>query len=254
MNRIWQWHFGTGLHRTPSDFGNLTEAPAHRPLLDWLAVKFVDSGFSMKAMHRLIVMSEAYQMASDVEPSLAAHNMPIDPANEYLWHFPLRRLEAEPIWDSILACAGELDLSLGGPSYDVGGRGQSTGPKRRAAYLIRGYSASRDVVPAFLQTFDVDDGRVPCPMRTRTVTAPQALFLMNSPEIDGAATRFAERVSKESDGDFDRGVELAYRTTLGRAPSSREKDFAAANLGKDAGGLKKLAWLLFNLDEFLYVR
>ena len=254
VNRIWQWHFGTALHRTPSDFGNLTEAPAHRPLLDWLAAKFVESGFSMKAMHRLIVTSEAYRTASEVEPSLAPHNLSIDPENSYLWHFPLRRLEAEPIWDSILACAGDLDLSLGGPSYDLGGRSQDSGPKRRAAYLIRGYSASRDVVPAFLQTFDVDDGRVPCPMRTRTVTAPQALFLMNSPEIDRAAARFAERVAKESGGDFGRGVELAYRIALGRAPSSREMAFAAANLGKDARGLKKLAWLLFNLDEFLYVR
>jgi hypothetical protein len=254
VNRIWQWHFGTALHRTPSDFGNLSEAPAQRPLLDWLAAKFIETGFSMKAMHRLIVTSDAYKTASDVEPSLVAHNLSIDPENSYLWHFPLRRLEAEPIWDSILACAGDLDLSVGGPSYDLGGRSQSTGPKRRAAYLIRGYSSSRDVVPAFLQTFDVDDGRVPCPMRTRTVTAPQALFLMNSPEIDGASVRFADRVAKESGGDFGRGVELAYRIALGRAPSSRERDLVAASLTDDQSGLKKLAWLLFNLDEFLYVR
>lgn len=254
VNRIWQWHFGTGLHRTPSDFGNLTEAPTHRPLLDWLAWKFVESGFSMKPMHRMIVTSEAYQMASEVDSSLAASNMSIDPENKYLWHFPLRRLEAEPIWDSILACAGELDLSLGGRSYDVGNRTDSTGPKRRAAYLIRGYSSSRDVVPNFLQTFDVDDGRVPCPMRTRTVTAPQSLFLMNSDEIERSSRGFAERVAKEADGDFNQGVELAYRIALGRRPSPAEKERASAYLGKDSNGLKKLAWLLFNLDEFLYVR
>jgi hypothetical protein len=254
VNRIWQWHFGAALHRTPSDFGNLTEPPLHRPLLDWLAAKFIESGFSMKAMHRLIVTSQTYQMASDVESSLAAHNRSIDPDNNYLWHFPLRRLEAEPIWDSMLACAGELDLSLGGPSYEIGDRSNNTGPKRRAAYLIRGYSASRDVVPAFLQTFDVDDGRVPCPMRTRTVTAPQALFLMNSPEIDRASAQFAERVAKESGESFDAAVELAYRTALGRTPSSAEKDHAVSKLGNDPGGLKKLAWLLFNVDEFLYVR
>jgi hypothetical protein len=254
VNRIWQWHFGTGLHRTPSDFGNLTEAPTHRPLLDWLAWKFVESGFSMKAMHRLIVTSEAYQMASEVDSSLAASNISIDAENKYLWHFPLRRLEAEPIWDSMLACAGELDLSLGGRSYDIGDREKSTEPKRRAAYLIRGYSASRDVVPNFLQVFDVDDGRVPCPMRTRTVTAPQALFLMNSDEIERASSRFAERVAKEANGDFDQGVEVAYRMALGRLPSSSEKERALAYLGKDSNGLKKLTWLLFNLDEFLYVR
>jgi hypothetical protein len=90
-------------------------------------------------------------------------------------------------------------------------------------------------------------------MRTRTVTAPQALFLMNSPEIDRAAKRFAERVTKESGASFERGVELAYRIALGRAPTSRERD-VAAELASDSNGLKKLAWLLFNLDEFLYVR
>jgi hypothetical protein len=153
-----------------------------------------------------------------------------------------------------MACAGDLDLSLGGPSYDVGGRGQDSGSKRRAAYLIRGYSASRDVVPAFLLTFDVDDGRVPCPMRTRTVTSPQALFLMNSPEIDRASAQFAERIRKESGESFERAVEFAYRTALGRAPSSSEKELAVTRLTGDPSGLKKLAWLLFNLDEFLYVR
>jgi hypothetical protein len=254
VNRIWQWHFGAGLHRTPSDFGNLVEPPAHRALLDWLAATFIESGYSMKALHRLIVTSEAYQMASDVEPSLAARNMAADAENNYLWHFPLRRLEAEPILDSILACAGELDLTLGGPSYDISDRRANDGPKRRAAYLIRGYSSSRDVVPAFLQTFDVDDGRVPCPMRTRTVTAPQALFLMNSDAIERASARFAERVAKESGGDFERGVELAYAIALARPPSASEKQRAADYLGKDSGGLKKLSWLLFNLDEFLYVR
>jgi hypothetical protein len=254
VNRLWQWHFGTGLHRTPSDFGNLTQAPEHRPLLDWLAARFVESGFSMKAMHRLIVTSEIYKTASDAEPSLAAHNLAIDPDNNYLWHFPLRRLEAEPIWDSMLACAGDLDLTLGGPSYDIAERRRESGAKRRAAYLIRGFSASRDVVPAFLQTFDVDDGRVPCPMRTRTVTAPQALFLMNSPEIDRAADRFAERVAKDCGGDFEGAIELAYRIALGRAATSQEKKLATTRLADDPDRLKKLAWLLFNLDEFLYVR
>jgi hypothetical protein len=91
-------------------------------------------------------------------------------------------------------------------------------------------------------------------MRTRTVTAPQALFLMNSDEIERAATRFAERIAKEAEGDFDRGVELAYRIALARTPTSAETERASNYLGNDAGGLKKLAWLLFNLDEFLYVR
>ena len=88
--------------------------------------------------------------------------------------------------------------------------------------MVRGYSTSRDVVPHFLQAFDVDDGRVPCPMRTQTVTAPQALFLMNSDEIDKAAAQFAERLKKESDGDLKTAVDLAYRIALARPPSPTE--------------------------------
>jgi hypothetical protein len=264
VNRLWQWHFGEGLHTTPSDFGNLAGPPAQRELLDWLAAEFVDSGFCMKTIHRLIVTSEAYQRVSSPEPALTAANEAIDPANRDLWRFPLRRLEAEPVWDSIFAAAGKLDLSVGGPSFDLrpaeGRRRNRATPSgarastRRAAYIIRGYSTSRDVVPHFLQAFDVEDGRTPCPMRTQTVTAPQALFLMNSDSIDQATAQLAERLPQESDGSLPAAVELAYRLTLGRAPTSLERARALAYLGDDPTRLKGLAWLLFNLDEFLYVR
>jgi hypothetical protein len=263
VNRLWQWHFGAGLHAAPSDFGNLAGPPAHPELLDWLAAEFVKSGFRMKAMHRLIVTSQAYQRASSAEPDLAAANRKADPANRSLWHFPLRRLEAEPLWDSIFTAAGTLDLSVGGPSFDVrpapgrrGGRGspRAAGPgNRRAAYMIRGYSTSRDVVPHFLQAFDVEDGRAPCPLRTRTVTAPQALFLMNSEPIDQATAQLAERLRRESGGALPAAVELAYRLTLARPPTPHEAERALAYLGDDPARLKGLAWLLFNLDEFLYV-
>ena len=126
--------------------------------------------------------------------------------------------------------------------------------KRRAAYMIRGFAASRDVTPSFLQTFDVDDGRVPCPMRTQTVTAPQALFLMNSPEIESASAELAARLRTEADGDMHKAVELAYRLTLARPPSQAEKARAADYHQNDASRLKHLSWLLFNLDEFIYVR
>ena len=120
--------------------------------------------------------------------------------------------------------------------------------------MIRGYSTSRDVVPNFLQAFDVDDGRAPCPVRTRTVTAPQALFLMNSEEIDGATAKFAERLKRESGGDLGAAVDLGYRVAVARPPSAAERDVALAYLQGDPARLKGLAWLLFNLDEFLYVR
>jgi hypothetical protein len=266
INRIWQWHFGTGLHKTPSDFGNLPGPPSNPVLLDWLASEFVRRGFSMKAMHRLIVTSDTYQLASAADTSLAAANSAADPDDTYLWHYPLRRLEAEPIWDSILSAAGTLDLTVGGPSFDpAGGTGRRGGMQRassndgaattrRAAYLVRGYNTSREVLPTFLAAFDVDDGRAPCPLRTRTVTAPQALFMMNGNEIEQASARFADRLRKDCGADLRAAIDLAYRTTLARPPSSSEAARALAYLDNDPAKLKGLGWILFNLDEFVYVR
>ena len=267
VNRIWQWHFGEGLQKTPSDFGILGGAPTNQNLLDWLASEFVDRKFSMKEMHRLMVTSESYKRASSLDPALQKLNSKIDSANDFLWSFRLKRLEAEPIWDAILAAAGTLDLALGGASFDItapegprpggGARGAGTPaapPNRRGAYMIRGFSTSRDVVPNFLQSFDVDDGRLPCPLRTRTVTAPQGLFLMNSPEIDKASAKLVERLQKESGGDLAAAIDLAYRITVARPPSPGERDEALTYLRNDPARLKGFAWLLFNLDEFIYVR
>jgi hypothetical protein len=120
--------------------------------------------------------------------------------------------------------------------------------------MVRGYSTSDDVVPAFLQAFDVDDGRTPCPVRTRTVTAPQALFLMNGDEIERASARLAERLTAGSGGNLTAAVDLGYRITLARPPSAAEQSRALAYLDNDPKRLGGLAWLLFNLDEFLYVR
>ncbi|WP_265594229.1 DUF1549 and DUF1553 domain-containing protein [Haloferula sp. BvORR071] len=264
VNRLWQWHFGLGLQRTPSDFGLQSEGPSHPALLDWLASEFVRQGYSMKQMNRLMVTSQAYRMSSEVPPeSMASQH--IDPDDTWLWHFRLQRLEAEPIWDSIHAAAGSLDLQVGGRSFDPGAGAQGrrggddtakagASTKRRAAYMIRGYSPSRDVTPAFLQSFDVDDGRVPCPVRTQTVTAPQSLFLMNSPEIEAATTELAERLKSESGGDMNQAIDLAYRLTIARPPSPAESARAAAYLENNPERLKQLSWLIFNLDEFTYVR
>ncbi len=120
--------------------------------------------------------------------------------------------------------------------------------------MIRGFATDRDVVPNFLAAFDVDDGRAPCPMRTQTVTAPQALFVMNSEEIDKASEKFAARLAKDSGGNLDAAVDLAYREAIGRLPNSAEKQRALAYLDGDPARLKGLAWLIFNLDEFIYVR
>jgi Protein of unknown function (DUF1553)/Protein of unknown function (DUF1549) len=262
VNRLWQWHFGEGLHKSPSDFGKLGGTPADPALLDWLASEFAARGFRMKAIHRLIVTSEAYRRATEAAPAVAEADAAADPTNAYLWRFPLRRLEAEPIWDAIWAAAGGLDKTVGGPSFDPsGGRGGTRGASsvggqsnRRAAFMIRGYSTSRDVVPVFLQAFDVDDGRVPCPVRTRTVTPPQALFLMNGEAVERATERFARRLKEESGGDLAAAVDLAYRLAIARPPTPPERDRSLAYLDRDPARLKGLAWLLLNLDEFLYVR
>jgi hypothetical protein len=266
INRIWQWHFGEGLEKTPSDFGTLGGKPSNPRLLDWLASELARRDFSMKQMHRLIVTSDTYKLASEADAALTADNVKNDPADTHLWRFRLQRLEAEPIWDSIWTAASNLDLSVGGPSFDISESKPATdaakrpgGPalaptNRRAAYMRRGYSTSADVMSSFLQAFDVDDGRAPCPMRTQTVTAPQGLFMMNSDVIENASAQFAERLKQDSRGNLTAAVDMAYEDAISRPPSSLEQEHALAYLENDPARLKGFAWLLFNLDEFVYVR
>ena len=266
VNRLWQWHFGEGLHRESSDFGRQTGRPAHPELLDWLASELIRSGYSLRHIHRLIVTSAAYRMASETEPASeagtrSAANHERDPDNRSLWRYPVRRLEAEIVWDSLHAAAGLLDLQVGGPSFDVGketGGGATPGSatptkRRRGAYISRGFSTSREATPDFLRTFDAEDGREPCPRRNRTVTAPQALFLMNSREVDRAAEALAARLRIEAGGDLTHAVDLGYRWVLARPPGPAERERALAFLENDPGRLARWAWLLFNLDEFLHV-
>lgn len=265
VNRMWQWHFGEGLQKASSDFGMLGGTPSNQKLLDWLASEFVARKFSMQEMHRLMVTSDTYKLASHGDSAVMTSNAKTDPSNSYLWSFRLQRLQAEPIWDSILHAADNLDLTVGGRSFDLprpvseragGGRGPAADAKinRRGAYMIRGFSTNREMVPNFLQSFDVDDGRVPCPLRTQTVTPPQSLFLMNSDEVEKASTRLADRLRKESGDNLTAAVNLGYKITLGRAPSPSERDYALTYVDGSGDRLKGLAWLLFNLDEFIYVQ
>ncbi len=268
VNRLWQWHFGQGLQKNSSDFGMLGGLPSHPQLLDWLASEMVARKFSMKEMHRLMLTSDTYKMASEADPAVMATNIKADPEDTFLWRFRVQRLEAEPVWDSILTAAGNLDLTVGGPSFSTGGGGGRRGGggggrggaavasavNRRGAYMTRGFSTNSEVTPNFLQVFDVDDGRAPCPVRTQTVTAPQGLFMMNSEEVESASAKLAERLQKESGGDLNAAVELGYRLTFGRPPSPSEKDRALSYIENDPARLKGFAWLLYNLDEFIYVR
>ncbi len=266
VNRVWGWHFGEGLQRVTSDFGLLGGMPSNRKLLDYLASEFVAHNYSMKWLHRLIVTSDTYRLSSKAEPAQVSQNTKIDARNTYLWHFRLQRLAAEPIWDSIHFAADDLDLSVGGKSFQLSSPdkkqkiflpkdGTIDGPaNRRGVYIVRGYIPSTDVMNNFLTSFDVDDGRTPCPVRTQTVTAPQALFTMNGDLVQKESEKLAALVLKESPGDIAGAVTLAYQRVLARKPTAAERDYALTYLANDPGRMKELAWLLFNLDEFIYVR
>jgi hypothetical protein len=264
VNRIWGWHFGEGLQHVTSDFGLLGGKPSNLKLLDYLASEFVAHHYDMKWLHRLIVTSDTYQLSSKAEQ--LTKNRDIDARDTYLWHFRLQRLEAEPLWDAIHYASDDLNLAVGGKSFTltVPDKKQKIFlPKedvtdsrtdRRGVYLTRGYIPSTDVMNNFLTSFDVDDGRTPCPIRTQTVTAPQALFTMNNELVEKESEKLAALVLKESSGDLRAAVDTAYRRTLGRKPTPSERDYALTYIEKDPARMKELAWLLFNLDEFLYVR
>jgi hypothetical protein len=266
VNRIWGWHFGEGLQRVTSDFGLLGGRPSNQKLLDYLASEFVTHDYSMKWLHKLIVTSDTYQLSSKAEPAQVSQDVPIDARNTYLWHFRLQRLGAEPIWDSIHYAADDLDLTVGGKSFQLSAPDQKQKiflPKdgvtdartnRRGVYMVRGYIPSTDVMNNFLTSFDVDDGRTPCPMRTQTVTAPQALFTMNGELVQKESEKLAAVVLKESSGDLPAAVNIAYQRVLGRKPSAAERDYALTYIAQDPDRVRELGWLLFNLDEFIYVR
>ncbi len=251
VNRIWYWHFGTGLHGSVSDFGSLGGKPVHPDLLDWLSTEFVAHGYSQKWLHRLIVLSETYQRSSAADEAHESRNRKIDPDNRQYWKFPLRRLEAEALRDTLLQVAGALDYSLGGKSYESAVLTQKTG--RRTAFLRRGYRSFQEVMPDYLETFDVEDGRQVCLRRTQTVTAPQALWQMNNALGQRASVLFGERLQRESQGDLNLAVVLGFRWALGRPPTPSEWSHSLALLDSQPKQLPTFAWVLFNLDEFLYI-
>jgi hypothetical protein len=267
VNRLWQWHFGRGLVKTPSDFGALSEPPSHPELLDWLATRFVESGYSMKSIHRLMVTSRTYQLASISDPE----NQAKDPDNVMLWRMPVRRLSAEELRDSVLWLAGRLDLKLGGKSftelpdqYFVGSRvviGNFTREtNRRAVYMVRGYNSTAEMMPSFLHVFDVDNGKMPNPVRNRSITALQALTLMNSPLVEESAKDFGKRLMKLAKDNLDEALDRGFRMALSRAPTACEKQMVLNHLKVCQGcdstiqGAEKLGWLLMNLDEFFFVQ
>ena len=260
VNRIWQHHFGDGIVRTPSNFGKTGMQPSHPQLLDWLAAEFVDSGWSVKHMHRLMLGSEAYRMASLDIPE----NLPKDSSNTYFWRQSRNRHEVEVIRDQIMAVAGTLDRTVGGPavrpfidpalfqsSTDRTWPGMAIGDPeswRRSIYVF----SKRSIRYPMFEAFDQPDMVSSCSRRTRSTVAPQALLLMNNAEVLLQAKHFAQRVVVEAGHSAQAQVDRAFELALSRRPSESERAKAVAFLESTPTGLVDLCQTLFNLNEFLY--
>jgi mono/diheme cytochrome c family protein len=252
VNRIWQYHFGQGLVSTPNDFGFQGERPTHPELLDWLAKQLIDGGWRIKPIHRLIMTSATYQQSSSLQESCLA----IDPTNRLLWRFQPRRLEAEVIRDAILATSGELDDTMFGP-----GTLDAT-MKRRSIYFF----IKRSQLIPFMQVFDSPEPLVGVGQRPSTTIAPQALMLMNSPQVREWAIAFASRLMAQNSESLSNQINNAYLSALGRLPNHNESvqatDFVTSQMNSylsdhqsSAGelALADFCQILFSLNEFVYI-
>jgi hypothetical protein len=226
-NRIWQWHFGEGIVRTPDNFGKMGERPTHPELLDWLAAEFMDRGWSVKSLHREILLSNAYRMSSEVSPAVNA----ADPENRLWSRFQRRRLDVEEIRDAMLAVDGSLDLTMGGSLQSGFGTDSENSNKRlsvkpddymrRTVYL----PLRRANLPTLLNLYDFGDATTSAGKRVRTNIAPQALFVMNSDFLTARCRRLAEELLKNNMTVGQR-VEKIYFAILNRRPAADEVDQA----------------------------
>jgi hypothetical protein len=260
VNRLWQHHFGQGLVTTPSDFGTMGAEPTHPELLDWLATELIARGWSLKAMHRLMVTSAAYRQSSRGNPAAAT----ADPENSFLWHRNRQRLDGEAIRDALLAVSGQLNPEMGGPcifpelpaelarlttkgvawpvSPDVRER------NRRSLYVF----VRRNLRYPFFEAFDRPDTNTSCPRRPVTTIAPQALTLLNSDLVQGAAEALALRVKREAGPQPDAQIERVYRLLFARPPDAKEKRLALEFLA-ETRDLTPYCRALLNVNELIYV-
>jgi hypothetical protein len=230
VNRMWQHHFGRGLVGTPGDFGVRGERPTHTELLNWLAMEFVGSGWSIKHVHRLMLQSATYQQST-------ARRQPNDPENLLLGHVNRLRLESEAIRDSLLAVSGRLDHRMGGPGTEKG--------DRRSVYLF----ARRNLRDPFLTAFDLPDSTLSCPKRELSTTAPQALTLLNATEVTAASRALAALLEREP--GQEKRIIAAYRRVLGRRPTAEEIEMARDFLAHSP--LIEFCRALLNVNEFVYL-
>ncbi|MCS7024113.1 MAG: DUF1553 domain-containing protein [Bryobacteraceae bacterium] len=234
VNRIWRWHFGKGLVPSVDNFGLLGEKPTNQALLDWLAWQFMESGWSIKAMHRLIMLSRTYQLSSAFDRQAAE----VDPENTFLWRMNRRRLEAEAIRDAIMAVSGHLDFTVGGSILNYKDRQYVANTSKRgdidydrnlrAVYLPVIRSAMYEVFSAF----DLPDPSTPNGDRDATVVAPQALFMLNGSIVLKHSRLLAERILSDCGSDSARGVRELYERAYSRPPSGKETDQALSFLAQ----------------------
>jgi hypothetical protein len=276
VNRVWQHHFGEGLVRTPGDFGTMGEPPTHPELLDWLTDWFVRHGWSVKALHRLIVTSQTYRMSAQGNPAYAAE----DPENRLLWRSPYRRLDAEAIRDAMLAVSGRLNRKPYGPSmYPAIPRealeGHSDPDKvwkpsaepeasRRSVYAF----VKRSLPVPMLEVLDFCDTARPASRRNVTSVAPQALTLLNGEFVNRQAAHFAARLDREAGDGAGARVERAFLLALARRPTASERAAALRFLDETAArvaaeqaapadlarraALEQFCRAMFNVNEFVF--
>jgi hypothetical protein len=272
VNRVWLWHFGRGLVNTPNDFGKRGEAPTHPELLDYLASRFVENGWSLKKLHRDIVLTRAYATASGHDEKNALK----DSKNEFYWRFDRRRLSAEEIRDSMLLATGELDPTPGGAHpfpprssyvftqhHPFVADFEKFETKKRSVYLLQ----QRFRPNPYLDLFDGADANNATAARVSNTTALQALYMMNNPFVEAQASALAARVSVAEESATGR-IRLAYRLLYGRTPTPAETEMASEFLKryKTEAGAAELAahdrsgaaWsglmrVLLSSNEFFYV-
>jgi hypothetical protein len=252
VNRLWQHHFGRGLVGTPNDFGARGSPPTHPELLDWLACELIESGWSLKHMHRLMVLSNAYQQASRLSTDAPARRL--DPDNLLLGRMNRRRRDGEALRDGILAVSGRLNLLAGGPPVRIPLEPEvydliftesepdnlwpvTADPRehtRRSIYLL----AKRNVRLPLFESFDQPDRLNSCPERSVSTFAPQALLLLNGSIIQSESKHFAARLLRECGEDVEKQVERAYFLTLARRPTAEERRRATTFLADQADLLR----------------
>ncbi len=244
VNRIWHHHFGVGLVPTSANFGEMGERPSHPELLDYLATRLVESGWSIKTLHRLIMRSSVYQQSS----AQNAAGLAADPENRLLWRANRRKLEAEALRDSLFAVAGRLDLTTGGPGF------QEVTLPRRTLYLMAVRTGAKTA--EFGSLFDAADCSAVVERRTESIVAPQALFLMNDPLVSELAKALGNRVAREvPDGNDRERIRRVYEITLGRLPAEPEIEVGLQLLGDKT---QTDVWtgycrVLLSTNEFMFV-